>query len=358
MAANPALIESTTRHQVYLEGLKSGEAKKFDKFLRRIDKSLRDRLAAGGLTEFSRARLERLLKAVDGDLAEIFKSHSHELSASLNEIGEYEAGFEARNLENSIQHEAFEAVIPATEQVKAAILSSPLSVRGPDGGKLLAPFISDWSRTERDRLTGAIRQGVYEGQTNAQIIKALRGTKANGYRDGLLQITARNATAITRTAVQHVSSVARVETWKNNEDIITGYRWVSTLDGRTSAVCRSLDGQVFKIKKGPRPPIHIQCRSTTVAELAPEFDFLNRGQTRASKGGPVDAGETYYSWLKKQPVEFQVGVIGEARAKLLNSGGLTASEFGRLNLGRNFKPLTLSEMRLKEPLAFKRAFND
>jgi SPP1 gp7 family putative phage head morphogenesis protein len=356
MAGSEALIESTTRHQVYLERLKSGEAKKFATFLKRIDKSIRDRLTSVDLTEFGRGRLERLLKSVDGDLVKIFDSHRAELTGSLVDIGQYEAGFEARNLSNAIQPDSFEVVIPAPAQVKAAILSAPLSVRGPDGGKLLDPFLLDWSRGERQRLTGAIRQGFYEGQTNFQILRAIRGTKANGYRDGLLNVTSNHADAVVRTAVQHSASVARFESWDANSDILSGYRWVSTLDGRTSPACRSLDGNVYQLGKGPKPPIHIRCRSTTVAELNDEFDFLQEGRTRASKDGYVGGDETYYSWLKKQPLEFQQDAIGKVRAKLLRDGGLSAEEFARLNLGRNFKPLSLAEMQAKEPLAFKRAF--
>ena len=43
------------------------------------------------------------------------------------------------------------------------------------------------------------------------------------------------------------------------------------------------------------------------------------------------------------------------RAKLFEKGGLSAAEFGRLNLGRNFEPMTLDEMRAVNPTAFKRA---
>jgi hypothetical protein len=69
----------------------------------------------------------------------------------------------------------------------------------------------------------------------------------------------------------------------------------------------------------------------------------------------VSANETYYSWLKKQPVEFQREAIGPKRAKLLRSGGLSAQRFAELNMGRKFQPLTLEEMRSLEPLAFERA---
>jgi SPP1 gp7 family putative phage head morphogenesis protein len=42
------------------------------------------------------------------------------------------------------------------------------------------------------------------------------------------------------------------------------YRYVATLDSRTSSICAALDGREFEYGKGPMPPQHFNCRSTTV----------------------------------------------------------------------------------------------
>jgi len=146
-----------------------------------------------------------------------------------------------------------------------------------------------------------------------------------------------------------------MKTWEANQAVVDGYRWVSTLDGVTTAQCRTLDGKNFDVGSGPMPPIHIGCRSTTVAELREDLAFLSEGRTRSSKDGYVNANETYYSWLKKQPAAFQNDVLGKTRAKLFRDGGLNAERFSALNLDRNFKPLTLEQMKIKEPQAFIRA---
>ncbi|WP_444946442.1 minor capsid protein [Microbulbifer sp. VTAC004] len=349
-----ALATSSTRHAVYLERLKSGEVNQFAAFLQQIDRSIKQRLSSHDLTEFSRARLERLLTAVDSDLSEIFSKYYDQLAGHLLDLAEYESEFEVRNLQTALIA-GIETVIPAPAQVRAAVLSTPLSVRGPDGGQLIEPFIKDWTSSERKRVTGAIRQGFFEGQTTLQIIRNVRGSKANKYRDGILAITQRNADAVVRTAIAHTATTARMETLQNNADLLEGMRWVSTLDSRTSSQCRSLDNEVFPLDKGPRPPVHIRCRSTVIAVLKERYRALSEGATRASKGGYVDASLTYYQWLKKQPLSFIQDAIGPTRAKLLIEGGLTAERFAALNLGRNFKPLTLAEMKLKEPIAFERA---
>ena len=319
-----------------------------------------DRLAGGVLSQFSRDRLERLLVSVHQMLGDIFARHYAGLVRDLLDVANYEAEHEAGMITAaSAEPDNIEFVIPAPAQISAAVFSSPLSVRGPDGGKLLEPFIKDWNKAEQDAITGAIRQGFFEGQTNAQIIQKIRGTKANGFRDGILSATSRHAEAITRTAVQHAATTARMETLKANEDIAKGYRWASTLDNRTTTPCRSLDGQVFKFGKGPLPPLHINCRSSVVAELSDKYDWLSEGRTRASNGpigkGQTDAQETYYEWLKRQPGAFQDETIGPQRAKLLRDGGLSAQEFAKLQIDKDFKPITLERMKELNPLAFKRA---
>lgn len=353
MATAERLIEAATRNGVMLERLKAGEVQKIDPFLRRIDKDIRERLSRDALTAYSRQRLETMLATIDAMIAKVQGEFSEQLLLDLFDIGSYEAEFEARSLDQVLIN--ISVATPTVQSIQAAVKAQPLSVTGPDGGKLLEPFIADWLQAERNRVTGAIRMGYVQGETNQAIINRIRGTKALQYSDGLLAISKRNAEAVVRTGIQHVASVARMETWKANSDVVTGYRWVSTLDGRTSNTCKSLDGRSFKMGKGPLPPIHIRCRSTTAAELDARYSFLDDDATRASKDGYVDAGESYYSWLQKQPASFQDIALGKERATLFRKGGLSAERFAELQLDLNFKPLTLDQLRALEPAAFERA---
>ncbi|NAN50832.1 phage head morphogenesis protein [Pseudomonas protegens] len=359
MAANQAILDATIRHAVFLEQLKSGEVEKFGPFLKEIDRSIRDRLARTDLTEYTARRLEVLLQEVDSLLLGIFDRYSEKLNLDLVDIANYEAQFEATSLTRAAPvGVSFEAAVPGAAAIRTAILSNPLSVRGVDGGKLLKSFIDGFTATERQRLTGAIRQGFFEGQTNFQIIKNIRGTKALNYNDGILATTNRNAGAIVRTAVQHVATQARMETLKENPDVVQAVEWVSTLDSKTTPQCRTLDKRRFKLTEGPRPPIHINCRSTVVAVTRFSVLFA-KDATRASVGGDgpqqVRADLSYYEWLKQQPSAFQDKAIGPKRARLLREGGLSVERFAELQLDRNFTPLNLTQMRALEPLAFERA---
>lgn len=354
-AISPASLDATIRHQVFLERLKAGQAADLAPILKQIDRNIRLRLSSTELTTYGRARLNKLLAATGQMIADELGKFSNQLTMDLSELAVSEAAFEAKSLTNAVNNPAFEAVIPAAGKVRSLVTAQPLSVRGAHGGKLLKPFLKDWSVSQQNALVGVIRQGVFEGQSNAKIVKAVRGTAPAKFLDGKLAVVNRQTEALVRTSVQHVSSVARSATYEANSNLVKKYQWFSTLDSRTSEICQGLSGRIWPVGEGPVPPAHINCRSVTVPVLDERFDFFKNDAQQASMFGPVDADETYYSWLKKQPTAFQNQAIGPVRAKLLREGGLSAERFGAMRLDKNFKPLNLAEMKKLEPLAFKRA---
>ncbi|MFK3971174.1 minor capsid protein [Pseudomonas sp. NPDC087358] len=359
MTVEQAIYDATIRHAVFLEKLKAGEVGKFVPFLKEIDRSIRDRLARSDLTEYNAKRLEALLEEVDSLLLGIFDRYGAQLNLDLVDIALYEAQFEVVSLNRAVPvGVSIEVGMPTAASIRAAVLTSPLSVRGTAGGKLLTSFIKGWTRAERERVTGAIRQGFFEGQTNFQIIRNIRGTAGAGYKDGILATTQRNASTIVHTAIQHVSSQARMEVAKANTDVVTEVQMVATLDSKTSQLCRSMDKRRFAVNAGPRPPFHPNCRTTFIL-LTTLSEMFASGATRASVGaagpGQASAGLDYYHWLQLQPAAFQDVAIGPVRAKLFRDGGLSVKRFAELQLDRNFQPLTLKQMKALEPLAFEQA---
>ena len=359
MALNQAILDATLRHAVLLEQLKAGEVAKFGPFLKELDRTLRDRLTRSDITEYNARRLQRLLDEIDSLLLAIFERYTDQLNLDLVDIAHYEAQFEAASVARTVPvGVTFDAVLPGAAAIRAAILTHPLSVRGPAGGKLLTAFIKGWTRAERERISGAIRQGFFEGQTNFQIIRTVRGTAAAGYQDGLLATTKRNASTVVHTAIQHVSAQARMATLKVNADVVAEIEMVATLDSKTSQICRSMDKRRFPMDSGPRPPFHPNCRTTFVA-VTRWSEMFSKGATRAAIGadgaGQVSASLSYYRWLKKQPAAFQDQALGPKRGKLFRDGGLTLERFTELQLDRNFRPLTMAQMMVLEPMALEKA---
>ncbi|MCW5597648.1 MAG: minor capsid protein [Chitinophagaceae bacterium] len=359
MATAPAeLIDIATRHQLHYERLKSHEVKAFDNFLIQLDEDLRKQLSKSDITSFTRARLEKQLALVNEIIRGIYGDYKTVWRDGLMQAALYEAEFEKKSLDRVVINKEF--VLPTEAAISAAVFSRPLAVEGINNGALLDRFFEQLPDNTVKRVEGAIRLGFAQGQTTQQVIQRIRGTAKARYTDGLMALSKRDAELITRTALQHVSSQARFSTWDSNRDIIKGIKIVATLDSRTSAICRSLDSKVFPIDKAPMPPFHLACRTSTSVVLDSRFNMLDEGATRSSRDEDgdvvsVDANETYYSWLMKQKPDFQDSVIGKKRGKLLRDGGLTADRFAELQLGKNFEPLTLKEIKAIEPLAFERA---
>ena len=341
MAEN--LTELATRHQVYLEKLKTSEANDYTKILPELDKRIREILAVltPELTEVKKSEVDAVLRKLTTAQQKMLAANDKAFYKELQEIAGYEASFEARTITSLVE---VGLAVPTAEAAFKAALNTPLSATGT----LLAPFIESWSANHIDKVNNAVRKAWTDGQTVGDLVRTIRGTRKNNFRDGILETSRRNAVAVARTAVQEVSSASRNLLWERNKDIIVGYKFVATLDGRTSQVCRSLDGREFPLGKGPKPPIHINCRSTTVPVLDKKYEALNEGGTRASKDGYVSANLTYYEWLKRQPAAFQKKVLGKGKYDIFKFDGMTAEKFAKLNLDKDFSPITLAELKVAE----------
>lgn len=340
------------RHQLYLERLKAGYGRNMSKTIRQVERRIievvRD-IEQPNMADVTKKQLQSILSELRTIQLDLYSTAISGLLGDLKSLASYEAQFEGRVLRSA--NRRIRVKLPKANAAFREAVTRPMQ----STGELLEPFIREWASKEIAAVENVIRKGYVSGWTNQQMQQAIRGTKARNYRDGVLKRAEKHAETITRTAVQHVASTARGTTWAANADIVEKYRVIATLDDRTSQICRSLDQQVFEVGKGPMPPYHPNCRSTTVPVLAKEFDFLDEGATRSSMEGYVDADTTYYDWLKKQPASFQDSVLGPTRGKLFREGGLTTEEFRRLNIGKKLEPLTLAQMRELEPEAFRRA---
>jgi SPP1 gp7 family putative phage head morphogenesis protein len=222
---------------------------------------------------------------------------------------------------------------------------------------MLDPFVKGWEAGQISKVNDIIKTGFITGRTNAQITQDIAGK--NGYLDNQNR---KSIKTMVRTATTHTSSLARQQTMEENDDIVIGYEWVSTLDSRTSNICKGLDGKIYKHRdKNKRyPPAHPNCRSSTAPVLDQRFNVDGIVTTRASRGveggQQVAADTTYYGWLKGQGAQgpkgraFVMDVLGKERGELFLDGGLSASKFKQLTTDELFQPIPLDELRKKQSL--------
>ena len=228
--------------------------------------------------------------------------------------------------------------------------------------------------SQHELLSKTVNNGLLIGRTTQEISRELRGrldfeevgTLASIKQKGgvATKLANNQIETIVRTSINQVSNSAAIAVYRNNSDITDRYRYVATLDTRTSPICSRLDGQVFTYGKGPTPPQHFNCRSTTVPLVKEAFlkrfgvtqeDFEEGAQRPsktglAQKGKMVPANENYASWLSKQPSEIQDEVFGKKKGVIYRSqlrkkdpttvlrefvrsdgSELTLEELGRLN---------------------------
>lgn len=351
---NEELVDQIIRHQVLIERFKHRKLRDLRRYIKELRDDVAAQIARRGpelLDEtVSRQRLEGMLRELEQLSDRIALAATKDLTDDLRQMAEYEANWVLGTLQTTIPV-AVETTVPAAITVWAAVEARPFD------GRLLQTWVQDYTRSQRERLTGAVRMAVVEGQTVDQTVRRIIGTKSQGYKDGIIDTSRRGAEALARTAINHTVTMARQETFNQNESILKGVQWKATLDGRTSEICRSRDGRVYEVTSGPRPPAHPNCRSTMVPvtkswrELGIDLDEAPPG-TRASMNGQVSATLTYGQWLKRQPVEFQDDVLGVTKGKLFREGGLSIEKLADENLGRG---LTLAELRRRNPDAFRRA---
>jgi SPP1 gp7 family putative phage head morphogenesis protein len=234
-------------------------------------------------------------------------------------------------------------VVALSDDLFAAVQGAPatFSLTAAQGATITLPNGEVISKAFRgiavdqsERFSQVVRQGLLTGETTPSIARRLIGSlEDSGERlvfgqeprmiskslkkiiaagGELTSVTDNQIVALVRTSINQVANTASQQVYEANQDITKKYRYVATLDTRTSSICRALDGQQFPYGKGPTPPQHFNCRSTTV----PVIDYEGLGFTppppakRASAGGQVPADVSYGNWLANQQK-------GESKADLL-----------------------------------------
>ena len=231
-------------------------------------------------------------------------------------------------------------VVALSDDLVAAVQGAPqtFSLTAAQGatvtlpnGKVVEKAFRGLAESQAERFGQIVRQGLLTGEPTPEIARRLKGRLEFGQPaqsvkqlqlagGELTKMANHQVVTIVRTSVNQVSNAASQQVYEANQDVTKKYRYVATLDTRTSAICRALDGREFEYGKGPMPPQHFNCRSTTVAVV----DYESLGLTppkpgrRASMDGPVPANESYGQWLSKQSKATQAEVLGTEKVAYFN----------------------------------------
>lgn len=335
-----SLIESFISHQVWLQRNASHEVNELAPFIQQMRDEVRRQVLQFGDDNRTRQNLEKLLRDLEDILDGITTDWETRLNDDLKTLAGYEADWTTKTLTANVDAEF---VTPSPEQVWSAAKWNPLALN--DKPADLFGMMAGWGDTEINRLVTGVKMGFVQGKTTRQIVKEVVGA------GGLADISQRNAAALVKTAINHVSTQAKDVTYEKNKDIVEGYELVVTLDSRTSTICRSWPpNKVYRLddEYQPKPPFHVACRTTTAPVISSEYDFLDVGAKRAARGAEggtqVDANTSYYDFFARQPAWWQDKAIGPIRGAIFRNAGMSPEEFRVASVDGFNRPMSLAEM--------------
>ena len=263
-------------------------------------------------------------------------------------------------------------VVSLSDDLQAAVTGAPTTFQltAAQGttitlpnGKVLEKSFRGLAESQADLFAKTVRNGLLTGESTDKLARRLKGRLRFGQPGSLRQmaqaggeVTAvanHQVMAMVRTSINQVANASSQQVYEANQDVTKRYRYVATLDSRTSAICQALDGQEFDYGKGPVPPQHFNCRSTTV----PLIDYKGLGipppkpGKRRSSDGLVPANQTYGQWLSNQSKAVKADVLGPEKVPYFNR---LARKYGPTKAIRKFvsedgSELTLDQLKRRYP---------
>jgi SPP1 gp7 family putative phage head morphogenesis protein len=275
---NDKIFSEQIRRRIALERLSDQQADDALKFLNEVRRDVVSKLAkAGEVSGYTQRQQRLLLDSIDRAHREIYSRLTKDLFDDQRLLAEEEAKAQASILRGATSATVRELSITQAYEVAKA---------RPMQGRFLEDWLKGLEPSHRERLNAALRISFIEGETQSAAYRRISET---------LAISGNGLRALIRTSNSHISSAVTQASYEENPDLIKEYEWRSTLDSRTTPICQTRDGERYPVGKGPIPPAHVSCRSTTTPIL---------------DGFPPPKRITYNEWLANQPADVQDEALG------------------------------------------------
>ena len=388
------LFKNEILHSVYLKRHEISVANKIEKFLRDNQVEILEELRQKDIftevpTRRNRSQLIIVLKRTQKQIQKLNKKVIEEVRQDMIETAKYEVRFQKRMTRESFK--------PIPVQLKLspddAILQTALYTE-PFLGDIFKTWSKDFSLAQQKRITRETRLAFFQGEGQEGLTRRLL-SRGVFKKTGALAPNIRQARAFARTSLNHSINQARDLFHKQN-NYAKKFRYTAVLDGRTTLLCASRDGVIFKEGNRPGVPAHIQCRSIYVPIIDPDLVFgdrqtitststrkklrsewrasarqvagkkwntynkttqknlVNKQKSRWLKQnvGTVSAKTNFNDFLKNQSAKFQDEYLGKERSALFRKGGLDLNKFIDKKTGRT---ITLDILKRSEKKAFSLA---
>lgn len=336
-----SIQDAEIAHSIQVIKTANGMAKGVDAHLKVIAEYVRSRLAKHDYIDTQKL-LNEIRKDVDEVVLKELGEFITELSGDMSSLTDVEINFNREILVAGTSATAIAS--PSSARVYKLFEKAPLVLNGQ--ATAVDDYLSGFVSSQRDRIKSILIGGWANGKTTREISKEIIGTQS---MRGSLDIARSSAFRMAKDLSSHLSNTAKTSFARENDDVIVGERQVSTLDSKTSDICQANDGREYYYDKDgynfPRPPLHMNCRSTMTFIINPEYE-LSRDSTRPAvvngEAKQVSSKEDYVSWIKRQPYEVQVEALGAKRALLIKN--MSADDFRKSAYNQLGEYITLDQM--------------
>lgn len=200
-----------------------------------------------------------------------------------------------------------------------------------------------WHNTDilSEKLEEAIIKGLMAGNNSIRIAKEL---------EGITNLGKYAAERLIRTETTYVTNMAELESYKQSG--IEQYVFLATLDVKTSKQCREHDGKIYEVAKGVPgenlPPLHVWCRSTTIAYFGEEtLDNMQRRARDPETGKNYSISNmSYEEWYKQHVVDKYGEQKAETFQKMIENKSSDKKQYNKYKeiLGKEV-PKTLKDFQ-------------
>ena len=272
------------------------------------DKWLKELESASDLHRIDRLKALQLQLANEIESLSAYKEQ--ELNKTLSDI--YEEGY----YRNIFDIQQINGVGSAFARIDKRKINQALSKPWTYDGKTFSDRIWQDKEKLKHSIEKTLTQSIIRGEAPLKTAKRIA-------KETNVELSSAKRLVLTESAA--MSNKASMDSYK--ELGVDEIEFVSALDGRTCDICGAMDGKHFKTSEGVEginlPPLHPNCRCTTVPYFNDEF---TQGEMRAARD---ENGKTYYvpadmnceEW-KKEHVESSLNI-----PNITNQNGFTEKEF-------------------------------
>jgi len=276
-------------------------------YLRRVLESLKGRVMRSDFSNMSKGELRSIMVEFRANEMKARPEFAAALLALLIGFGVREVALQRALWTWAGKAKPNPLIVLAPEEADSAWVKSATLTTITGDGLVVGDLMHGFFGGVVAGVSKTLRAGMATNQPSGEIVAALSKTGSTSGRLGAFISTALVAAA----AAAFVRFAGRAA---------PRYIWVSVLDSGTTDICRSLDAKTFEVGKGPKPPMHVRCRSTTAPYTAQDTPakvgliskwLLNQGQRE--RLAMVAASALTFDQYQRELIRYAEKNIDESR---------------------------------------------